>query len=72
MEKIYKLEGLDCANCAAKMERKVGKIKGIDQVTVDFMSTKMLLETAELTSALVEKIEAAVHKVDRNVVLQGI
>ena len=29
MKKVYKLEDLDCANCAAKMERAVAKIEGV-------------------------------------------
>lgn len=28
MQKIYVLEGLDCANCAMKIERQVAKVKG--------------------------------------------
>lgn len=44
MEKIYLLEGLDCANCAMKIEKKVGKIKGVKEVNVDFVSKKMFME----------------------------
>ena len=31
MKKVYSIEGIDCANCAAKVEDKINKIKGIDE-----------------------------------------
>ncbi|HKL73458.1 MAG TPA: heavy-metal-associated domain-containing protein [Clostridia bacterium] len=47
MEKIYRLQNLDCANCAAKMERKIAKITGVISVSVNFMAQKMILELDE-------------------------
>ncbi len=44
MKKVYKLEDLDCANCAAKMERAVSKINGVSSVTISFMGQKMSIE----------------------------
>ncbi|PID67337.1 MAG: heavy metal transporter [Fusobacteriales bacterium] len=44
MKKIFKLEGLDCANCAAKIEEKVSKLEGIKSASVNFMTTKMTLD----------------------------
>ncbi|MCH5198039.1 MAG: cation transporter [Oscillospiraceae bacterium] len=44
MKKTYKLEDLDCANCAAKMERAIAEIEGVKRVTVSFMAQKMVLE----------------------------
>ncbi|KAF1291863.1 heavy metal translocating P-type ATPase [Candidatus Enterococcus leclercqii] len=41
MEKSYYLKGLDCANCAAKIERAVTKVDGVKTANVDFMSQKM-------------------------------
>lgn len=41
MKKIIKLSGLDCANCAAKMEEAVRGIEGVEQVTVNFLTQKM-------------------------------
>ena len=47
MKKTYSLEELDCANCAAKMERKIKKIKGIDFVEISFMAQKMTIEAPD-------------------------
>ena len=44
MKKVYRLEDLDCANCAAKMECAVRKIDGVDSASVSFMAQKLTLE----------------------------
>ncbi len=44
MKKIFKLEDLDCANCAAKMERNIAKIDGVSQINVNFLTQKMTIE----------------------------
>ncbi|MBR5094810.1 MAG: cation transporter [Oscillospiraceae bacterium] len=44
MKKTFKLEDLDCANCAAKMETAIGKLDGVKKVTVSFMTQKLTLE----------------------------
>ncbi|EQB4873785.1 heavy metal translocating P-type ATPase [Enterococcus faecalis] len=44
MQKSYKLEGLDCASCADKIEKSVQKIHGVEKARVDFMAEKMTLE----------------------------
>lgn len=44
MKKVFKLEDLDCANCAAKMENAVREIEGVTFVSVSFMTQKMILE----------------------------
>ena len=41
MKKSYKLENLDCAVCAQKIENKVKKLDGIEDVNVSFMLSKM-------------------------------
>lgn len=44
MKKTFKLEDLDCANCAAKMERAIAKIDGVASATVSFMNQKLIIE----------------------------
>ena len=44
MKKKFKLQDLDCANCAAKMEEAIKKIEGVSDATVSFMTKKMTLE----------------------------
>ena len=41
MKKKFKLQDLDCANCAAKMEESIKKIDGVNDAVVSFMTQKM-------------------------------
>ena len=47
MKKTFKLEDLDCANCAAKMETAISKLEGVQKCTVSFMTQKMTLEAED-------------------------
>ena len=47
MKKVCKLEDLDCANCAAKMERAIAKIDGVDSVNISFMAQRLSIEADE-------------------------
>ena len=47
MKKVFKLEDLDCANCAAKMETAINKLDGVQKATVSFMTQKLTLEAEE-------------------------
>lgn len=52
----FVIEGLDCANCAAKLERKLGKIRGISAASVNFITGKIRLDCDD---AAAEKIAEA-------------
>jgi len=47
MKKKFKLEDLDCANCAAKMENAIKKISGVNDANVSFMAQKMTIEAED-------------------------
>ena len=38
MKKVFKMQDLDCANCAAKMENAIKKIDGVIDANVSFMT----------------------------------
>ena len=44
MKKQFKLQDLDCANCAAKMEDAIKKIPGVKDAGVSFMMQKMTID----------------------------
>lgn len=44
MRKTFKLQDLDCANCAAKMEDGIKRIDGVKSATVSFMTQKLTLD----------------------------
>lgn len=47
MKKKFKLEDLDCAACAAKMEAAIQKIAGVESATVSFLMQKLTIEAQE-------------------------
>jgi copper chaperone CopZ len=47
MKKQYPLIGLDCANCAAKMERAIKKIAGVNEAAVNFMTQKLTVDAED-------------------------
>ena len=47
MKKKFKLEDLDCANCAAKMENAIKKIDGVNDATVSFLAQKMTIDAVD-------------------------
>ncbi len=65
MKKTYQLENLDCANCAAKMERAIRKIDGVHSASIHFLTQKLILEADEtnLENILKESIKVC-KKVD--------
>ena len=44
MRKAFKLQDLDCANCAAKMEHAIKNIEGVKSASISFMTQKLVLE----------------------------
>ena len=56
MKFVYRLEELDCAHCAAKMEKGIGKLDGVESVNISFLAQKMTIEADE------EKIEEIIKK----------
>ena len=58
MKKSFKLEDLDCANCAAKMEAAVNRLPGVRKATVSFMAQKMTIEADD--ADFDEVVQAAV------------
>ena len=47
MKKKFKLQDLDCANCAAKMEEAIQKIDGVNAASVSFMNQKLIIDAAD-------------------------
>ena len=47
MKKIVKLEGLCCANCAAKIEEEVKKLNGVESASLSFMTQRLTMEISE-------------------------
>ncbi len=67
MRKTIRMEDLDCANCAAKMEEAIRKIEGVSYVSISFMAQKMIIEADDHRfDDIMKQVVKAVKKVDRN------
>ncbi|MBS7007411.1 cation transporter [Anaerostipes sp.] len=65
MKKKFKLEDLDCANCAAKMEEAIKKIPGVNDATVSFMTQKMTINADDdQFDDIMQKVVSACAKVE--------
>ena len=64
--KVYILENLDCANCAAKIERKLSKLPELSDVSVTF-ATKQLRFEAEDPEAVLPKIRETIQSMEPDV-----
>ena len=64
MRKVYLLEDLCCANCAAKIEKKVAALDGVDSASVNFLTTKLVMEVCEDAAA---DVDAAMRKIVRKI-----
>jgi len=72
MKKIFELEDLDCAVCAAKMQDAIAKLEGVSAVTVSFISQKLTLEYDESREKEIFKaVKKAVKKVEPDCTIIG-
>ena len=65
MKKVYKLEDLDCANCAAKMEAAICRIDGVNAATVNFMRQTLTLEADDACfGSILDQVVKACRKIE--------
>lgn len=70
MKKVFRLKDLDCANCAAKMERAINKIDGVNGATVSFMSQKLTVDADDHRfDSIIEEIAKVIKRVEPDCVI---
>ena len=67
-QKIYILENLDCANCAAKIESKFNSLPEVQEAIITF-PTRQLRLTADNPDALIKKLTAIARTVESEVTI---
>lgn len=73
MKYSYMLKGLDCANCAAKIENAIQKIEGVETASVSFMTQKLVVTCEESKKDVIMKqIKKIVKKEEPDVKVEGI
>ena len=73
MKTIFKIKGLDCANCAAELERAIQKIDGIESANISFMTEKMEVEYNEaIKEEIIQKIKKVIKKEEPDVTIEEV
>ena len=71
MKKVCRLDGLGCANCAAKIENAVAKLPGVSSASVNFLTAKMTSEGEEAQmDEIMEKATAIVKKIEPDTIVR--
>lgn len=71
MTKKIKLHDLCCANCAAKIEEKMTKVDGVNSITVNFLTEKMIMDVDEAKlDSVMTQMEKIVHKIEPDVEIE--
>lgn len=71
MKKKFRLEGLDCANCAAKIETAINKLDGVKEASVNFMTTKLVIEgDDDKMPEIIKEAEKIVRKIEPDTVMK--
>ena len=66
------ITGIDCANCAANLERHIAKIDGLSNVSINFMGEKLIFDCDDAKyDEMMGKIKAVIDKVEPDAVLGG-
>ena len=72
MKKTVKIV-IDCANCAAELERALEKIEGVNEVSINFMTQKMIIDIDDNNyQEIVKKIEKTKRKVEPDWEIEGL
>lgn len=71
MKMTFRLDGLGCANCASKMETALNKLEGVKEASVNFMTTKMVIEGEDdKMSEIISKAEKIIKKIEPDTVMK--
>ncbi len=70
MKKVIRVENLDCANCAAKLERALQQMAGVEEATVSFMTQKIVIKGEDVGfDQVLENVKAAIKKIEPDVTI---
>ena len=65
MRKSYKLDEIDCANCARKLQDKIAALDGLQDASVNFMAQKLTLQAEDAEfDAVLERVVALISDIE--------
>ena len=73
MKSKFTIKGLDCANCAAELERAIQKLEGIESASISFMTQKMELEYDETKKEeIIQNVKKVIKKEEPDVTIEEV
>ena len=73
MKKIFEIEDLCCANCGAKIEKAISKLDGVNDVTVSFLTQRIILDAEnEKFSDVVNEMVKIAKKIEPDMEILGL
>ncbi len=73
MKSKFKVKGLDCANCAAELERAIKKLDGVENANISFMTQKMELEYDDTRKEeIMQKVKKVIKKEEPDVTIEEV
>lgn len=71
MKLKFKIKGIDCANCAAELEREIQKIDGVGEASLSFMAERLVIQCDDLKKdEVIEKLVKLVKSEEPDAVLE--
>ncbi|MDO5358234.1 hypothetical protein DMP07_02380 [Slackia faecicanis] len=65
MRKSFKLDEIDCANCARKIQDKIAALDGVQDASVNFMAQKLTLQAEDAEfDAVLDRVVALVSDIE--------
>jgi copper chaperone CopZ len=70
MKKVYKMEDLGCAHCAAKIEDAISRLEGVESASVNFMAQKLTINAAgHLIDQILDQARKIVNRIEPGCVI---
>lgn len=72
MKKRIKMQNLDCANCAAKMENAIKGIDGVQDASISFMAQKLTIETEDdRFESIMQEVKKVCKRIEPDCVIEA-
>ena len=72
MKTRFKIKGLDCANCAAELERAINKIDDVKEASISFMTEKLEIEYDAEKEEIIKKVKKIIKKEEPDVTIEEV
>ena len=73
MKSKFKINGLDCANCANELERAIQKLDGVESVSISFMTERMEIEYSETRKdEIIQYVKKTIKKEEPDIMIEEV